>query len=229
MSVCARAARRKANATADRPPEGGGLAWASRGSDRARAYDMVRAMQIRPVTPQDLDAVQEIDGTVESSQYLHLERTGEGFAASWRLEERAARQKLIEANRLGDDATFTLRQIVTGADEGTALMVEIDDAPAALIVARPDPEAGTLRILDLRVDYDFRRQGLGTALVYQVIQQARDGGVRAIAAETLTNNLPAGGLLAKCGFELSGVDTRRRTNHDLVKEAVTLFWYAALD
>jgi hypothetical protein len=25
------------------------------------------------------------------------------------------------------------------------------------------------------------------------------------------------------------VDARRRSNHDLVKEAVTLFWYAALD
>jgi RimJ/RimL family protein N-acetyltransferase len=186
-------------------------------------------MHIRPVTPQDLDAVREIDGTVESSQYLHLERAGEAFCSSWRLEERPARQKLIEPNRLSDDAVFTLRQIVTGADEGTALMVEIDEAPAAMIVARPDPETGTLRILDLRVDYDYRRQGLGTALVYQIIQQAREQGLRAIAAETLTNNLPAGGLLAKCGFDLCGVDTRRHSNHDLVKEAVTLFWYAALD
>ena len=50
-----------------------------------------------------------------------------------------------------------------------------------------------------------------------------------VAAQTLSNNLPAGGLLTKCGFQLSGVDTRRRSNHDLVKEAVTLFWYAALD
>jgi hypothetical protein len=50
-----------------------------------------------------------------------------------------------------------------------------------------------------------------------------------VAAESLTNNHPAGGLLAQCGFELSGIDIRRRTNHDLVKESATLIWYAALD
>ncbi len=36
-------------------------------------------------------------------------------------------------------------------------------------------------------------------------------------------------MLAKSGFELAGVDDHRNSNHDLVKEAVTLFWYAPLD
>jgi RimJ/RimL family protein N-acetyltransferase len=187
-------------------------------------------MQIRPATTTDLAGLQEIDGTVESTRYLHLEQAeGEGLALSWRLDERPTRQKLIEPNRLDDDATFTLKQVVGGAEEGTAMVVEIDDQPVALVLARPDPAAGTIRIVDLRVDYDFRRQGMGTALIYALIHQAREAGVRAIAAETLTNNLPAGALLAKCGFQLSGIDTRRRSNHDVVKEAVTLFWYAALD
>ena len=186
-------------------------------------------MQIRPVTKQDLDAVREIDGTVESIEYLHVEKTGEGFASNWRLEQRAARQKHIAPNLLEDDAYFILKEIVAGADEGTALLVELDGMPIAAIVAKPDAAAGTLRIVDLRVDYDYRRQGMGMALVYQIIQQAREQSLRAIAAQTLTNNVPAGALLAKCGFELCGVDTRHLSNHDLVKEAVTLFWYAALD
>ena len=204
-------------------------------------------MQIRPVTMQDLLGLQEIDGTVESSRYLHLdyadtseaasaegeEQCAEGGAArvtfAWRLEERPARQKLIEANRLDDDATFTLKSIVTGAEDGTALLIEHDGDPVAMMLARPDPAAGTVRIVDLRVDYDYRRQGMGTALVYALIHQAREQELRAVAAETLSNNQPAGALLAKCGFQLSGVDTRRRSNHDVVKEAVTLFWYAALD
>lgn len=192
-------------------------------------------MQIRPVTQADLVGLAEIDGTVESARYLHVEQAeGEGLGASWRLEERPARQKLIAPNRLGDDAAFTLKQVVAGVEEGTALVIKIDDQPVAMALARPDAATGTLRIVDLRVDYDFRRQGMGTALVYALIHQAResqerDEPVRAIAAETLSNNLPAGALLAKCGFQLSGVDTRRRSNHDVVKEAVTLFWYAALD
>lgn len=190
----------------------------------------MRGMQIRPMTPADLQRVPEIDGTVESSRYLHLDQSeGEGFAITWRLEERPARQKLIEPNRLDDDAAFTLKQIVTGAEEGAALLIELDESPVAMLVARPDPAAGTIQLVDVRVDYDYRRQGMGTALIYQLVQQARDAEARAISAQTLTNNLPAGGLLTKCGFQLSGVDTRRRSNHDVVKEAVTLFWYAALD
>ena len=186
-------------------------------------------MQIRPVSIDDLEGIAEIDGTVESLRYLHVERGGEGLAASWRLEDRPARQKMIEPNRMADETTFFLRQVVSGADEGLALLIEHEAAPIALLLARPEPTAGTIRLLDLRVDYDYRRQGMGTALVFQLIQYAREHELRAVAAETLTNNLPASGLLNKCGFELSGVDTRRWSNHDLVKEAATLLWYAALD
>jgi RimJ/RimL family protein N-acetyltransferase len=187
-------------------------------------------MEIRPVTPQDLDSIAEIDGTIESSRYLHVERSGESLNAAWRTEERQARQKLIAPNRMDDESAFLLKQIAIGAEEGIARMVENDGAPIAMIVARADPAAKTFRLIDLRVDYEFRREGMGTALIYQLIQHARETeGVRAVAAETLSNNLPAGGLLAKCGFELSGIDTRRWSNHDLVKEAVTLLWYAALD
>ena len=187
-------------------------------------------MQIRPAKTDDLSDVAEIDGTVESAEYLHLDASGgEGLAVAWRLEQRPARKKLIDPNRLDDDATFTLKHVVDGAEEGLALVIEIEDAPVAMLLAVPDPSAGTLRIVDLRVDYDFRRQGMGLALVYQAIQSARESGLRAIHAQTLSNNVPAAALLAKCGFDLSGVDTRRRSNHDLVKEAVTLFWYAALD
>lgn len=186
-------------------------------------------MEIRAIKPDDLTDLSEIDGTVESVNYLHLERSGEGLSAAWRVEERPARQKLIEPNRLNDETNFLLKQVVTGADEGVALLVEFQDQPVAMLLARPEPAAGTLRLVDVRVDSDYRRQGMGTALVFQLIQHARDSGVRAVSAETLTSNHPAGALLARCGFELSGVDTRRWTNHDMVKESATLIWYAALD
>jgi len=186
-------------------------------------------MQIRPVQPADLDLLTEIDGTIESTQYVHVERAGEGLAVSWRLEERPLRERLVKSNPIDDDRRFVTRQIVTGADEGLAVMAEHDGVPVALLVAQADAASGTLRIHELRVDFDHRRQGLATALLYQAVNEARGRELRAVAAESTTDNFPATQLLAKCGFDVAGLDARRRSNHDLVKEAVTLFWYAALD
>jgi hypothetical protein len=53
--------------------------------------------------------------------------------------------------------------------------------------------------------------------------------MRAVAADVRANNIPANQLFLKCAFDLSGIDTRRHSNHDVVKESATLIWYAALD
>jgi ribosomal protein S18 acetylase RimI-like enzyme len=70
---------------------------------------------------------------------------------------------------------------------------------------------------------------MATVLMYQIVQAARDRELRAVSAETRTNNLPVNKLLQKLAFEIAGIDTHRHTNHDMVKESATLFWYAALD
>jgi ribosomal protein S18 acetylase RimI-like enzyme len=186
-------------------------------------------MEIRPVESRDLDLLTEIDGTIESASYVHVERSGEGMGLSWKLQERPLRERRVVSNAIDDERRFILRQIVSGAEEGLARMIEHDSVPVALIVASADVAAGVMRIHELRVDYDQRRQGLATALVYQVINIARERELRAVAAETKTDNSPAAQLLAKCGFDVAGLDAQRYSNHDLVKETVALFWYAALD
>lgn len=186
-------------------------------------------MEIRPATPTDLRDASEIDGTVESSEYLHLERTAEGLSVTWRLSERLLREKRVERNRLGEDTAFVLKQVAGGADEGLALVAEHEGRAVAMLLAQPQPQYGTLRVIDLRVDFDLRREGLGSALLFQAINHARDLELRAVTTETRTDNVPAARLLTKCGFEIAGVDTQRHSNHDLVKEVASLIWYAALD
>lgn len=186
-------------------------------------------MQIRPAQLADLDQLIEIDATIESTEYLHLDRSGEGFSISWKLDLRKMRNKIMNRNALDDDQRFTIKQIVSGGDEGLVLVAEHDDAIVALAVAQQRPENGTMRLIDLRVDYDFRRQGIASVLMYQIIQNARDQSLRAVSFETLTNNLPANRFLQKLMFEIAGIDTHRHSNHDMVKESATIFWYAALD
>ena len=186
-------------------------------------------MEIRPVSSADLDALREIDGTIESTEYLHLEQTGEAFEINWKLDRRLLREKLIQSNPLSDDVVFLLKQFATGADEGVALMAEHDGAAAGLLIAQPRYENRTLQILDLRIDYEHRRQGLATAMIYQAIGKARESELRAVTAITRTNNFPANPFLLKSSFDLSGLDTRRDSNHDVVKESASLLWYASLD
>lgn len=186
-------------------------------------------MDIRPAQNSDLARIAEIDGTVDSARYLHLDRAGEAMEVSFKLEERPLRERLIDRNALDDDRRFALKQVVAGIEEGIALAAEHDEDLIALAVAQLQPAAGTLELLDVRVDYDYRRQGIGSAMVYQMIATARERGLRAVAARARANNLPANQFLAKTGFELTGLNTHLTSNHDLVKETVTLFWYAALD
>ena len=185
-------------------------------------------MQIRAAVPADLDQLFDIDGAITSINYLHVERAGEGAAQCWKLDERPLRSKLIEPNKLDDDIRFSMKQIVSDIEEGLALVAEHEGVVVASLVAQLQPANSTMRLLDLRVDHDHRGQGVGSALLFQSIQQARDLGLRAVSAQTKTNNVSAANFLLRRGFDLAGLDTHLYSNHDLVKEAVTLFWYAAL-
>jgi len=181
------------------------------------------------MTTEDSRSLADIDGTIESTQYLHLDRSGEGVSIKVSVEVRPAREKQIIAFPIDDDLNIVWKQVVAGMDEGIALVAEHEETVVAAALAQPDPSRGTMRLLDIRVDYDFRRQGVGSAMLYQIIQQTRDSELRAVIAEVRSNNFPASQFLLKTGFDLSGVDVRRHSNHDMVKESATLFWYAALD
>jgi len=186
-------------------------------------------MQIRPAVSSDVDRLIDIDGTINSNNYFHVEKTGEGFALAWKIEERPLRSKLIEPNRLDDEQQFAARQIIGGIEEGLALVADHGGNVMASLIARLDAAKSVLRLIDVRVDHDHRGQGVGSALLFGSIQHAREAGLRAVWARTKTNNVPAGNFLLKRGFDLAGLDTQFDSNHDLVKESVSLFWYAALD
>ena len=99
------------------------------------AASIIPGMEIRPVHPQDLNSLVAIDGSIESSRYIHVDGAGEGLSIQWRLEERPLRQKRIDRNRPTDDEQFLLKQIVHGIDEGIALLAEHEDIKVALAVA----------------------------------------------------------------------------------------------
>jgi ribosomal protein S18 acetylase RimI-like enzyme len=186
-------------------------------------------MRIRPTTPADLPHLADIDATGESAEYLHIDKTGEGLSLTFKTDLRRLREKRTHRHALDDDQSFAIKQIVEGITEGLALVAEHDGVPVASAAAITDPQSCTLRILDLRVDFDHRRQGLGSALLFQLITHAREQGLRAVMAQSQADDFPALQLLAKLNFEPTGLDTHYRSNHDLVKESVILFFYLTVE
>lgn len=182
-------------------------------------------MTIRPATSSDLSLIEEIDCVIESGEYLHIDQSGEGLSFHFKIEKRSLREKLVLPNRLDTETQFLLKQVVSGTDEGICKVAEHEGQIVAMLLAQPDPTLSVMKVLDLRVDCEFRRQGLATVLLYQLIEEARQSNLRAVCVMTRTNNAPAALLLEKLGFDLSGLDTRRHSNHDLVKESATLIWY----
>jgi ribosomal protein S18 acetylase RimI-like enzyme len=194
-------------------------------------------MQLRPLTPDDLIGLADIDAVIDSAEYLHVERTpalgtaaapGETFAASFRVERRPVREKAVRGNAVDDDLLARVKLVVSGVEDGLAVAAEHDGQLVAMIVAQHLHDRNVVEVTDVRVDFDRRREGLGTAMLYQAINYARDREARALRAEIPSDNLPACALFAKTGFELTGLDTHRHSNHDLVKEKATLLWYLAV-
>ncbi len=186
-------------------------------------------MQLRPLIVDDLILLNDIDGTSRSSEYLHIERTGEGLSRQFLLEPRPAREPRTRPALVSDQLIFQLKQLIGAPDQGLAIVAEHDEILVGLTAAETQVDQGILQLIDIRVDTDFRRQGVASAMLFQIVQHARSADLRAVRAEPQATDIPLRTLLARLGFELAGLDTHRQTNHDLVKENATLAWYLALD
>ena len=79
-----------------------------------------------------------------------------------------------------------------------------------------------MRVWELLVAEDFRKQGIGTLLMNHAILIARQKGARMLVLETQTNNATAIDFYLKFGFELIGLDTAAYSNDDGAKREVRL-------
>ena len=84
---------------------------------------------------------------------------------------------------------------------------------------------GFCLIEDLEVDVNWRRQGVGTALIQQAILWTRKNKLPGIMLETQNNNVPACVLYEKNGFVLGGYDKNLYKAIDPQTREIALFWY----
>jgi ribosomal protein S18 acetylase RimI-like enzyme len=78
-------------------------------------------------------------------------------------------------------------------------------------------------IANMAVERDYRRRGVGTALMREARQWARKQGLRTIQAEATTKNYPALCFYQKLGFQFCGYNDSYFANQD-----IALFFALAL-
>ncbi len=95
----------------------------------------------------------------------------------------------------------------------------IDSGPiAGYIVARET--AGELHINNVAVREEFRRRGIGAALLRRVLQEARGRKANAVFLEVRSGNRPAQALYEKNGFR--PIATRREYYSEPCEDAVVM-------
>ena len=77
-----------------------------------------------------------------------------------------------------------------------------------------------VQINNIAVHPDFKRMGIGEAILRDVIQEARGEGAHYVSLEVRPSNTAARGLYAKLGFELIGIRRNYYSNPD--EDAIVL-------
>lgn len=97
-----------------------------------------------------------------------------------------------------DEAWEDLSQTV---HEGVALIAELDDRPVGFVFCvLGDRGRQTAHITDIYVRPEARNQGIGTALLGEVIEPARKAGLDHVSLEVLMRNSEARRLYERLGF-----------------------------
>lgn len=81
--------------------------------------------------------------------------------------------------------------------------------------------AGEGTVTNVNVDRDFRRQGIGEAMMDILLEEGREAGVGAFTLEVRTGNTAARRLYEKCGFVSEGV---RPGFYEEPKEDAEIYW-----
>ena len=109
------------------------------------------------------------------------------------------------------------------ASTGHAFGAFVNDACVGVAICEPHAWNASLFIHEFHIAPDFQRMGIGRALMAEVETHARALGMRRLALETQTTNVPAIRFYHALGFTLDGVDISFYSNDDLARGEIAVF------
>ena len=187
-----------------------------------------RRMKYTWLSESHIPRLHEIRPEYVSDRYVRVVRTGQSPEISLSLQ--------VES--LGDKFRSQGLSIVRRRDReeiqsrigsrSLQLVVEDSGRLIALLDSEVESWRRVLRVWNLLVDQEYRRQGIGTELMHRAEEFGIERHCRAISADAQATNWPALTFYSKMGFEICGVDDHFYTNRDLERKEVALFLYREL-
>ena len=156
--------------------------------------------------------LKEIGSKYTSSHYydLSVRRDSEG----WRLDlARKAFDETLNKNYRG-------KLFEDHVQEPRVFAARVGDREVGWIELGYEKWNNRMRVWELLVAEEFRKQGIGTQLMNHAVSFARQKGARMLVLETQTNNATAIDFYLRFGFDLVGLDTAAYSDDDVGKREV---------
>lgn len=175
-------------------------------------------MIIRPATMADIDGCRSVihDYLTDHVWQMKVQESGPHVGITFQ-EVRLPRHMKATYPRDLDQLAEDLQR-----DEGF-FVAEVDGEVRGYVDVIAVPWQGMVLVVSLAVDQDYRRRGIGTALMHRARQWAVEQGAGAILSEMTTKNYPAISFYRKLGFQFCGFNDHYYTNQDIALFFVQMF------
>jgi len=185
-------------------------------------------LEIRPLRRLDMDAVRPVLSGYESAEKYTVEWSDS--AERTRFEIRLVRLKQSYRKSFAEDIQpEDLRRYEEYLAEGFSFGAYAGGRLAALAIAEAERWNRSLRVWEFHVAREYRRQGVGRALMERVLARAAEEGLRIVYLETQNTNVPAIRFYRAMGFRLEALDLSFYTNRDLEDGEVAFFMKRRLE
>lgn len=181
----------------------------------------------RELSLREVRRLHPIPSEYSTDRVYHLSRHAENGAIQWTLRE--ARLPHVFEKRY--DSGRADEWLEANADAGPArnlrfLGAEMDGQVCGVATWREVNWNFTLWLVDLRVERERRRHGVGAAMMAWLRQEAVRRRLRGITVETQTANAPAVSFYRAQGFTIAGFHEALYSNRDVESGEVALFLFA---
>lgn len=95
---------------------------------------------------------------------------------------------------------------------GASILTRVDGSLAGVAIIEPRSWNKTMLIWEFHISPDFRRRGIGKAMMNHIDNQGRMLGFRIMTCEVQNTNVPALDFYRSAGFELEGIDLSLYSN-----------------